>query len=234
MIKRAAMAESGPERMYLNKYRELLESLDVWFRSIQTLYPDQILCKPGCAQCCHGLFDVSLPDVLQVADAFSRLPAPMKIAVKDNASAIQMKILREHKELEFPYLLNANTPEKIDRIICSVQDVRCPFLDTRDTCLIYSHRPLACRLEGIPMVDVQDELFGDWCDLNFSKGISPKVSQDLNLDYYKLQTIELNASASIAQHFLAERREEVAVFVPSIVAGFEGYWSNVLSAWSGA
>ncbi len=32
-------------------------------------------------------------------------------------------------------------------------------------------RPMACRLEGVPMVDTRHGLLGDWCDLNFTGGV---------------------------------------------------------------
>jgi len=42
----------------------------------------------------------------------------------------------------------------------SARSPRCPLLGSHDECLVYECRPLACRLEGAPMVDSRDGPFG--------------------------------------------------------------------------
>jgi hypothetical protein len=63
------------------------------------------------------------------------------------------------------------------------------------------------------MVDIRDGLFGDWCELNFTQGISPEIAADLRLDFGEIQAIEQTA----------------AVFIPSvIVAVVNGCWDQTL------
>ncbi len=51
------------------------------------------------------------------------------------------------------------------------------------------------------MVDARDGLFGDWCELNFTAGISPQMAEDLRLDYYGIQ----------------ETEEGPTIFIPSVI-----------------
>jgi Fe-S-cluster containining protein len=136
-------------------------------------------CGRGCAQCCHGLFDISLPDALLLAEGYRSLPLFSQKEVRERALNINAQIVRECRALESPYLLNAISQEKIDDLADMHANARCPFLSELNACLIYEQRPLACRLEGIPMVDCADGLFGDWCKLNFRTGVSPEIIRDL-------------------------------------------------------
>lgn len=181
--------------------------LDLRFRSIRRKYAGQMQCGRGCARCCHGLFDISTADATRVAGGYMRLPEPAKTEVKQRAAAIQER-LRAAGLISPPYLLDRFTEEQIDELVELAGDVRCPFLDGRDACLIYENRPVQCLLEGIPMVDVQDGLFGDWCELNFSNGLSAEMMHDMRIDYYELEELEQSAT----------------VFIPSVVCA-PGYWS---------
>ena len=206
------------------KHNSLVSYLDSRFRSIQDKYKSQMFCRPGCTQCCYGLFDISLPDAFRIAQAFGLLPKQIRSAVTDRSSTIQTKIILEGRELQEPFFLNEISEERIDQLVEGLSDVRCPLLDEYDRCLIYEDRPVACRLEGIPMVDCNDGLFGDWCELNFKKGISSALEEDLHLDYYELQAIEQKATANLSLQLLGSRQEIVTVFIPSIIAAFDNFW----------
>ncbi len=211
---------------FFEKHIRMLNHLDEWFRLFHASHPDQVQCGKGCVQCCCGLFDVSLPDALRIAKGFDMLARSARPLVVERASIIQEKIRQEGKELREPFFLNAVTQDRIDALVDCIQDARCPFLDERDQCLIYADRPLACRLEGIPMVDLHDGLFGDWCELNFKNGLTPKLKEDLRLDYCEIQAIEQGATGFLSQCLLTHRQEEVTLFIPSIVAAFDGFWKE--------
>ena len=73
------------------KHDDLVNRLDTRFRFIHGKYADQMSCGRGCAQCCHGLFDISLPDALRVARAFGMLPQEIRSAAAKRSSVIQNK-----------------------------------------------------------------------------------------------------------------------------------------------
>jgi Fe-S-cluster containining protein len=208
----------------LEKHDKLLAHLDAWFRSFQSRHSDLMQCGQGCARCCCGLFDISLPDAVRLAKAFEALPGKIRTAIENRAETIQRKICRECAGLEAPFFLNVLSQKAIDQIVDRMPEVRCPLLDEQDGCLLYDDRPLACRLEGVPMVDSHDGLFGDWCELNFVEGVSPELAGELNLDYYKIQAMEQEVTGNLSQYLLAERQEDATVFIPSVIAAFGSFW----------
>jgi Fe-S-cluster containining protein len=211
-------------REIFQKHDNLVARLDRRFRFIREKYADHMQCARGCAQCCHGLFDISLPDALRASQAFGMIPQKIRSAASSRSSAIQDEIVREGRDLQEPFVLNEISGERIDELAESVSGVRCPLLDENDHCLIYEGRPIACRLEGIPMVDSHDGLFGDWCELNFKEGISPALEEDLRLDYYELQSVEQEAAADLSERLLGIRQEDATIFLPSVIAAFDSFW----------
>jgi len=209
----------------LRKHEELLKTLTAWFQSIQSAQATQMQCVKGCSRCCHGLFDVSLPDALSILQGFRRLSPDRRLTVVEAASAIQQHIIRECPELEEPCFLCGISEDTIDKIADRVGEVRCPLLDEADRCMIYDYRPLACRLEGVPMVDAQDGLFGDWCALNFRGGTTPELLESLRLDYYQIQAAECAATAHLSQYLFGVRRDEMTIFIPSAIVASDALFS---------
>jgi Fe-S-cluster containining protein len=194
----------------IRRHDHLVERLHDRSRSIHSRYAAHIQCRQGCAQCCHGLFDISIFDALRVAKGFASLPAEAKDAIAERASAIQNMLLKLQPDLPAPFFLDELAPERIDEIVDIVGNVRCPFLAASDSCLIYEFRPVTCLLEGIPMVDARDGLFSDWCEMNFRKGVSEDMLHNLRLDYYEIRAVE----------------QDAVVFIPSVIyAIINGKWS---------
>jgi hypothetical protein len=157
------------------------------------------------------------------------LPAETRTLVAASAAEIQKKIAKQAPELKAPYLLKMGDDSLIDRIVTRASSPRCPLLASDDSCLIYEHRPLACRMEGIPMVDVHDGLFGDWCELNFVAGVPSDAQDDLLRNYYELQEVERSSTARLSESLLGERQEALTVFIPSLIAEYENFWRPLLA-----
>lgn len=49
---------------WLQRHREFLVGVERWFESIRRKHSGEMQCGRGCAPCCRGLFDISLPDAL--------------------------------------------------------------------------------------------------------------------------------------------------------------------------
>lgn len=191
-------------------------------------------CGRRCSLCCYGLFDISFPDALIVAEGLSRLPAETRAAVRARAAETQPLIQCEAPELRAPYLLSEISEERIDRIVDRLRSPSCPFLGDQNECLIHEHRPLACRLEGAPMVDVQDGLFGDWFELTFTEGVPPEAIRDLERDYYQMQDDEENLTEALTQTLLDNKLNRAPVFIPSLVVEFESFWKRLLRKTDGS
>ncbi|HLH31572.1 MAG TPA: hypothetical protein VKY31_10240, partial [Terriglobia bacterium] len=66
-------------------------NIDEWFKGIREKYSGQMQCGKGCTACCHGLFDISLADAVDVARGFDRLPED-----------VQQRVLSEAKRIGIP------------------------------------------------------------------------------------------------------------------------------------
>jgi Fe-S-cluster containining protein len=212
----------------MQRHREFLEGVERWFASVRRKHAGQMQCGRGCAQCCHGIFDISLPDAVLLAEGLAALPPELLERVKEAARAIQEGITKSTPELSTPHLLHVLSAERIDAIVERANSPRCPLLGEDNQCLVYEHRPLACRLEGVPMVDVRDGLFGDWCELNFTRGVPEEALTDLQLDYYDLQKVEEIATEILSDALLRDCRRDATVFIASVIADFESYWKSIL------
>jgi Fe-S-cluster containining protein len=200
----------------LGQHKRRLRELNQWFRFIQSRHVSQMQCGQGCALCCHGLFDISIPDAMQVAEGFVELAEEISKGVMERASLIHCSIAERWAELTPPYLLNTFSDDRIDALTEAIGEVGCPFLDRRNSCLIYEWRPMACRLEGLPMVDARDGLFGDWCELNFTNGVDPKAEEDLRLDYYAIQEVDQGPTLFVPSLIYAISRGEWNILVRRI------------------
>jgi len=167
------------------------------------------------------LFDISLADAVGVAEGLAALSPDVRGQVLARAEAIQESI-----DL---HLMDRDDPRTDEVADSFAEPPRCPMLGPSNECLIYNQRPLACRLEGLPMVDRRDGLFADWCELNFVNGVSQTARADLTLDYDAIAVADEVASAEVAAVAGISDPESV-VFVPSVVVHFERFWNHVLSA----
>jgi len=212
---------------WMKRHKEFLAGVDGWFASVRCKHANHVMCGRGCALCCRGLFDISLPDALVLAEGLSALTPENMASARANAEIIQAGINDAASGLKTPHFVNALGEAQMERIVDQANGPRCPLLGPDNRCLVYEHRPLACRLEGLPMVDVNDGLFGDWCELNFTNGVQKEALDDLRLDYYELQEVEQIATEILSDALLGERRRDVTVFIASVVADFEDYWKRL-------
>lgn len=212
----------------MRRYRRLLDELDRWFTTVRAGNADQMQCRRGCVFCCHGLFDISLPDAALLVEGLRALPAPALAEAIERARRVHSEILARAPELKPPYLLAGKGAERIDRITEEVVGARCPLLSEQDECLVYAHRPLACRLEGVPMIDTHDGLFGDWCELNFTQGIPRQTQPSLMLDYGGMQELEDTLTEELSMQRFGRPQPGLTVFIPSLLAEFDSFWNASL------
>ncbi len=215
---------------WMKRHKEFLAGVDAWFASVRQKQAGQMQCGRGCALCCRGLFDISLPDALMLAEGLNGLTPEQLARAKANAEVIQAGIQMGAPELRTPHFLDVLDEKQVDMIVEQASSPRCPLLGPENQCMVYEHRPLACRLEGLPMVDVNDGLFGDWCELNFTGGVPREALKDLENDYYGLQEVEQIATEILSDELFKERRRDATVFIASIIADFEDYWKRLLVA----
>ena len=199
-------------------------NIDDWFKTIREKYAAHMQCGKGCTACCHGLFDISLEDALQVARGYRQLPADIRQQVYTRALALQQAILGHRPPS--PTLFGEDDPQ-IDEIVNAANSPPCPCLGDGGECLIYDYRPISCRLEGVPMVDTRDGLFSDWCELNFVDGIPENAVNDLKRDYDSINSAEAGRSAKVAAR-AGIRDHRAITFIPSVISEYEEFWKQLL------
>ncbi len=139
----------------MNEYRSLLAWVDEWYRGVQRLHPDKVTCTRGCRDCCVGLFDITLADRALLRAGLARADEAVRRDIEERAGNLLARI-RE----KFPRLggtLAGLTDEEVDELCAWLHDVECPVLGTGNECRLYAHRPLTCRLHGVPVVGLDGE-----------------------------------------------------------------------------
>jgi Fe-S-cluster containining protein len=130
-------------------YPSLLDELDAWHAGAQQRYPGIIPCRPGCAACCHGPFDISMADALLVRDTVAALPPEVRAGVTARAEAQLARMQSSEPGLTAPFDVSALGEGRFDALTERFSEEPCPALDEGSRCVIYEGRPMVCRLMGL-------------------------------------------------------------------------------------
>jgi len=129
----------------LEPYDDLVAKADQAFQRIESEFPECVKCEPHCADCCHAVFGVFLVEAVFLKHDFDKLDEDKKIAAIKRAdeAARELEVLeRTLKEFE-------GDPQMIAYSMGRAK-IRCPLLDDNNECILYPHRPITCRVYGIP------------------------------------------------------------------------------------
>jgi len=136
-----------------------------------------LVCRPGCSQCCIGVFPIAHQDAARLREGLALLgqsdPArALRIRERTAASLARLDpwfpgdavtgILAEDYEQNILFEEFAN-------------DEPCPVLDlTTGTCDLYEHRPVLCRTFGPPMRTEEQNLAT--CELCFIHAATEEIA----------------------------------------------------------
>ena len=135
-----------------------------------------IACRPGCTQCCFGVFSITQLDAARLRHGLQKLQSrdPLR------ADAIRERARAAIDRLSCPYPgdpatgILANDQEAEARFEDFANDEPCPVLDpTTGTCELYESRPITCRAFG-PPVRSEDGL--GVCELCFQGASSEEIA----------------------------------------------------------
>ena len=162
---------------YFRQYEALVRTADELFNKVSQEYPDEVKCKQGCADCCYALFDLTLIEALYIKHNFDKCFEGLE---REKRVEIANKIDRELYKLKrkaFKDLEAGKEEADILRDMAEVK-VKCPLLNNQNTCDLYAHRPITCRIYGIP-TSIAGE--GHTCGLSgFLQGVAyPTVKLDI-------------------------------------------------------
>ena len=201
----------------LDNYGALLREEDVWFQRCLDQHPDLIACRNGCSECCRGLFDITLLDALYLKRGFDVLPEAQKTGLV-RAAKVRLEQLSHLNPAFFePWLLNGIPECDWDALMPEEDETPCLLLSETGGCLVYDSRPMTCRLNGIPLIDISgEELFDEWCTLNFIDE-DPRRFADLRFEFTELFSQELLLFQKLLYHLTGAIRNEVDLFIPAAV-----------------
>lgn len=201
----------------LDRYGKLLGEVDLWFQKCLELHPELIGCHKGCSECCRGLFDITLLDAFFLKRGFDLLPDAVKSRIV-KASFLRLKQLSHiNPAVTAPWILNIIAEEEWDELMPEADETPCLLLAENGCCLVYEHRPMTCRLNGIPLIDVSgEELFDDWCTMNFINE-DPTELDDIRFEFKELFTQELLLFHEFMLLLSGKKRNEVDLFIPAAI-----------------
>jgi Fe-S-cluster containining protein len=129
----------------LKSYELLVDKADAAFQKMIKEYGTYIKCERHCSDCCHAVFGLFLIEAAYLKEHFDQL----------ESKAVREALLRCNdteraiKRLEIMLQKNEDDP-RMQAHVLSRGRIRCPLLDEKQDCILYAHRPITCRVYGIP------------------------------------------------------------------------------------
>ncbi|KAB0669773.1 YkgJ family cysteine cluster protein [Oryzomonas sagensis] len=201
----------------LGRYGALLREVDRWFDGCIQRHGDQIACHRGCSACCRGLFDITVLDALYLRSGIDALPEAVQCSLRQKATERLASLSACNPSFVEPWILNRIPEEEWEELMPEEDETPCLLLAEDGSCLVYEHRPMTCRLNGIPLLDTSGEaLMDEWCTLNFT-GIDVAQLEDLRHPFLDLFAQELLLFRELTRRLLGDAVNELDTFIPAAV-----------------
>jgi Fe-S-cluster containining protein len=137
-----------------------------------------LACRPGCSQCCYGVFEISALDAARLRNGLAEAEPAVAERVRARVAAV--------KEQLGPFFpgdtvtgLLTGTEQEIELFEEWAHAEACPVLDPEtQTCDLYAHRPILCRTFGPPIRnDAEDASAGlAICELCFTEASEDEIA----------------------------------------------------------
>jgi Fe-S-cluster containining protein len=108
-------------------------------------YGECVKCDLHCTDCCHAVFGLFLIEAVYLQQHFRRLTTEERQGALLRAEQFD----QEFQELQ-QGIANSNHTAEETASWFGNERVRCPLLDDRSECILYPHRPITCRVYGVP------------------------------------------------------------------------------------
>lgn len=140
-----------------------------------------LVCRPGCSQCCYGVFEISALDADRLRDGLSELTA----IDPERAVRVRTRVALSRERLApwFPGDLGngvlTGSEEEIELFEEFAHADACPVLDPEtQSCDLYAARPILCRTFGPPIRNEGGDEEGGLaiCELNFVGATAEEIA----------------------------------------------------------
>lgn len=169
---------------------DLIQIVDTALASATARSGTHLVCKPGCSQCCVGVFPISHQDAFRLREALAALDQTdpeRSQRIRGRATASRARLTPHFPGDPRTGILNPDyesSPLFIDEIQVqsgeSIGDTEpCPVLDPiTGTCDLYEARPIVCRTFGPPMRTPGDpgETNLATCELCFTHATTEEIA----------------------------------------------------------
>lgn len=148
-----------------------------------------LVCRPGCTQCCFGVFAINQLDAVRLREGLRQLEdcAPERAArVRQRARDAVSRLSQEFPGDPITGLLDEGE-EAEERFAEFANDEPCPALDLETgLCELYESRPMTCRVFGPPIRS--DDGLGV-CELCFQGATDAEIAAcEMNADPENLES----------------------------------------------
>jgi len=126
-------------------YELLADKAEAAFQEMQKEHSSCIKCEPHCADCCHAVFGLFLIEAGYLREQFEKLTDEEKRAALLRCEEAERSLGRLQNMLQ----AHEGDPQ-MQAYIMSRERIPCPLLSAKQECILYSHRPITCRVYGIP------------------------------------------------------------------------------------
>lgn len=205
-------------REHFVKYEALVHMVDAVFDRVKKEYPKEVFCREKCSDCCYAIFDLTLIEALYLKDKilkqFTGKEKNDLMEIADKTDRVLTKMKRD------AYKAVKNGADQLEIVgKMSQERVRCPLLGEDNLCTIYDHRPITCRVYGIPTSTAGvSHICGR---TNFNQGdayptlnmdkiytqlqlLSAQLIKDINTDKIKMHELLIPVSMVIVTDFNEE------------------------------
>jgi Fe-S-cluster containining protein len=144
---------------------------------------EHLVCRPGCTQCCIGVFPIAQQDAARLREGLASLtqtdPArAVRIHTRVAASLTRLDPWfpggRDPGDLA-TYGILSEDEQSTTLFEEFANDEPCPVLDpATETCDLYSHRPILCRTFGPPMRTPEQNLAT--CELCYTHATTAEIA----------------------------------------------------------
>jgi Fe-S-cluster containining protein len=160
------------------EYKMLVRKADNVFKKMREDYGGLIPCRMHCYDCCYAIFGLFLIEAIYLNYHFNSLKRKEKRGALLRAEKADTKLLQIKDKIS---LFDDDEEMKVYGL--GRQRLRCPLLSDQKECILYEHRPITCRLYGIPVsIDGKASVCGK---TGFTKDVT-YTTFDLNKVYKEL------------------------------------------------
>ena len=169
--------------------RRLIRIVDVALADATRRSGKWLVCRPGCTQCCIGVFPINQLDVVRLRQGLTNLEGrdPQRAAdVRKRALEAVSRLSEEFPGDPTSGLLDEGE-EAEQRFADFANDEPCPALDPETgLCELYEARPMTCRVFGPP---VQSEDGLGVCELCYQGASNEEIAAcEMNPDPEDLES----------------------------------------------